>query len=321
MNYFFIIAVSFIIVFLITPNIRYTALKFYAIDKVGHRKIHKKLVTKLGGLAIYLGFLGGIFTLFIFDLSFFKINFYAFTSLLIGATLMLILGIYDDFQGSGAWIKFTIQAIVSLLVIRSGFILTNVFVPGLINLKFGIFSIPITLFWLVGITNAANLIDGLDGLAAGLIGIALLFISIFGLILKDNFTVCISLALSAASFSFLRYNFYPAKIFMGDTGSLFLGLVIACLGVFNPSSHRNNFYFVPTAIVFFIPILDTFLAMARRLLRKQSIFSGDSSHIHHFFMKLGYNQAQTVIRFYLMTFVLGLISLVVLFVSVLKLSN
>ena len=311
MDYFFIIAVAFIIVFLITPNIRYAALKFYAIDKVGHRKIHKKLVTKLGGLAIYLGFLGGMFTLVIFDLGFFKTNFYPVTSLLIGSTLMLILGIYDDFQGSGAWVKFAIQVVVSLLIIKSGFIITNIFLPGLIDFKLGVFSIPVTLFWLVGITNAVNLIDGLDGLAAGVIGIALFFMSIFGLILKDNFTVCISLALSAASFSFLKYNFYPAKIFMGDTGSLFLGLVIACLAIYQPSAHSSSPYFIPTIIVLFIPILDTFLAMARRLLRKQNIFLGDSSHIHHYFLKHGFNQAQTVARFYLMTFVLGIISLLV----------
>ncbi|MDD5129547.1 MAG: MraY family glycosyltransferase [Candidatus Omnitrophica bacterium] len=316
MDYFFIIAVAFIIVFLITPNIRYAALKFYVIDKVGHRKIHKKLVTKLGGLAIYLGFLGGIFTLVVFDLLFFKINFYPLTSLLIASSLMLILGIYDDFQGSGAWIKFSIQVIVSLLVIKSGFILESVFIPGFIDLKLGIFSIPVTLFWLVGITNAANLIDGLDGLAAGIIGIALSFIAIFGLILNDNFIICIALALSAASLSFLKYNFFPAKIFMGDTGSLFLGLVIACLAIYRPSTHSGNPYFIPTVIVFFLPILDTALAMARRLLRKQNIFSGDSSHIHHYFLKRGFSQAQTVMRFYLMTFVLGVMALFVLFMSI-----
>ncbi len=318
-DYLFIVAVSFIIVFLITPNIRYIALKFYAIDKIGKRKIHKKIVTKLGGLAIYLGFLGGIFILVIFDLIFFKINFYPFTSLLICSSLMLILGIYDDFQGSDAWIKFAIQTIIALFVIKSGFVLASISLPGLVDFKLGVFSIPVTLFWIVGIVNAVNLIDGLDGLAAGVVGIALVFISIFGLILKDNFIVCVSLALSAACFSFLKYNFFPAKIFMGDTGSLFLGLVIACLGIYKPLSHSNSPYFIPTIIVLFLPILDTFLAMARRLLRKQNVFSGDSSHMHHYFLKHGFNQAQTALRFYLMTFILGVISLFV-FKLILKLS-
>lgn len=310
---FFIIAISFIIVFLITPNIRYVSLKFDAIDKVNHRKIHKKLVTKLGGLAIYLGFLGGIFTVMLFNPGFFRINFSLFLTLLIGSALMLILGIYDDLQGSSALLKFTIQIIISFLIIKSGFLLKGIFVPGLINIEFGVFSIPLTLLWLVGITNAVNLIDGLDGLAAGVIGIALVFISISGLILKDNFIIYLSLALSGANFAFLRYNFYPAKIFMGDTGSLFLGLIVACLGIYQSPSHLINPYFIPTAIVLFLPILDTTFAMVRRVLRKQNIFSGDSSHIHHYFIKKGFNQAQTVAIFYLMTFILGIISLFVLF--------
>ena len=313
MNYFFILAVSFIIVFLITPNIRYLALKFYAIDRINQRKIHKKVVTKLGGLAIYLGFLGGLCIIVLLDSIFFQIYHIPIVGILIGSTLVLILGIYDDFQGSSAILKFAIQLIISLLIIKSGFLLRGILIPGLINIKFGIFSIPITLLWLVGITNAVNLMDGLDGLAAGISGITLIFIFIFGLILNDNFIIYTSLALAGACFAFLKYNFYPAKIFMGDTGSLFLGLIIACLGAYQPLRYQLNPYFIPVAILLFLPILDTTFAVARRIIRKKSIFSGDSSHIHHYFIKLGFNQVQTVIRFYLMTFIFGVISLSVLF--------
>jgi len=196
---------------------------------------------------------------------------------------------------------------------KVGFILKGIVVPGVINIQFGIFSIPITMLWIVGIVNAINLIDGLDGLAAGIVGIASLFIFIFGLVLKDIFSIYISLTLTGASFAFLKYNFYPAKIFMGDTGSLFLGLVIACLGIYQPPSHLTNPYFIPVSILLFLPILDTNFAIIRRILRKQSIFSGDSSHIHHYFIKRGFNQIQTVIGFYVMTFILGAISLSVLF--------
>lgn len=309
MNYFLIVSIAFIIVFLITPNIRYFALKFYVIDKVGQRKIHKKIVTKLGGLAIYLGFLGGLFCIVIFDPGFFTIHYSAILGLLIGATLVLILGIYDDFQGSSALLKFTVQIIIALLLVRSGFLLRGIMLPGLINIEFGIFSRPITLFWVVGIINAVNLMDGLDGLAAGVIGIIASFIFIFGLILKENFIMYVSLALAGACFALLKYNFYPAKIFMGDTGSLFLGLIVACLGIYQPSAHLNNPYFIPTVIVFLLPILDTFFAVARRILRRKNIFSGDSSHIHHYFLKKGFSQSQTAIMFYIITFVLGVISL------------
>lgn len=309
MNYFFIVAVSFIIVFLITPSIRYLALKFYVIDKVNKRKIHKKIVTKLGGLAIYLGFLGGLFCIIILDPGFFRIYYSAILGLLIGATLVLILGIYDDFQGSSALLKFIIQIIISLLLIKTGFLLKGISIPGLINIEFSVFSIPLTLLWLVGIINAVNLIDGLDGLAAGVIGIVLSFISIFGLILKDNFIIYVSLALAGACFAFLRYNFHPAKIFMGDTGSLLLGLIVACLSIYQPFSNVNNPYFVFIAILLFLPIIDTTFAMVRRTLRKKSIFSGDASHIHHYFIKRGFNQVQTTMRFYLATLLLGVISL------------
>jgi UDP-GlcNAc:undecaprenyl-phosphate GlcNAc-1-phosphate transferase len=309
LSYFFTIAVAFIIVYLITPNIRYLALKFYAIDRVNHRKIHKKVVTKLGGLAIYLGFLGALFIIVLFEPVFFTVYHFPIVGLLIGSTLMLILGIYDDFQGSGAMLKFIIQIVIAALVIKSGFILKGIFVPHLINLQFGVFSIPITLLWLVGIVNAVNLIDGMDGLAAGVCGIILFFISILGMTLKDNFVVYVSLALSGACFAFLKYNFNPAKIFMGDTGSLVLGLIIACLGIYQPQHKAVNPYFVPTLIVLFIPILDTTFAFTRRIIRRKSIFSSDSSHIHHYFMKLGFNQSQTAVGFYLVTSILGAISI------------
>lgn len=311
MEYFLIFAISFITTFLITPTIRYVALKFYAIDRVNQRKIHKKLVTKLGGLAIYLGFLGGIFTIVLFDYGFFKVNFFGIATLLICSTLMLILGVYDDFQGSGALLKLSIQLLISLLIIKQGFVLKGIFVPGLCNIEFGFLAVPLTMLWFVGITNAVNLIDGLDGLAAGVCGIALGFISIFGLILRDNFVAFVGLALSGASFAFLKYNFHPAKIFMGDTGSLLLGLVFAYLGVYQPVFRTDNPYFIPAVIVIFLPILDTNIAVGRRILRKKSIFSGDSSHIHHFFLKKGFTQPQTAAKFYITTFILGLISLLV----------
>jgi UDP-GlcNAc:undecaprenyl-phosphate GlcNAc-1-phosphate transferase len=267
----------------------------------------------LGGLAIYLGFLGGLFCVVIFDPGFFTIHYSAILGLLIGATLVLILGIYDDFQGSSALLKFTVQIIIALLLVKSGFLLRGITLPGLINIEFGIFSRPITLFWLVGIINAVNLMDGLDGLAAGVIGIIASFIFIFGLILKENFIMYVSLALAGACFAFLKYNFHPAKIFMGDTGSLFLGLVVACLGIYKPDVNSGNPYFIPIAILLFLPVIDTTLAIIRRVIRKRSIFSGDAAHIHHYFIKRGFNQAQITIRFYLATFFLGLISLLLVF--------
>lgn len=316
MSYLFTFVVSFITVFLVTPTIRYVALKFYVIDKKNSRKIHKKFITKLGGAAIYLGFLGGLFTVFIFQPQFLKSNFSMLSSLLVGSTLMLFLGIYDDLEGSGASLKLFIQAVISLLIIDRGFILKGVFLPGALNINFGIFSIPLTLFWLMSMTNAINLLDGLDGLAAGVCGIASFFVFLFGMISKDSFISYVALSLSGASLAFLRYNFYPAKIFMGDTGSLFLGLVLGCLAINRPQgTASNNPYFIVTFFVLLLPIIDIIYAVIRRSIRRQSILRSDSSHIHHRYIKHGYTQTQTAISFYLITFAMGVVSL---FVFVLK---
>lgn len=313
MNYFFVAAFSFIIVFLITPNIRYFALKFYAVDKKNSRKIHKKIVTKLGGLAIYLGFLGGFLSILFLHFLFVKAYYYPLAGLLISSGLIILLGIYDDFQESSVLLKLIIQIICALLIIKSGFLLRGIFINSVINIEFAKFSTLVTVLWIVGIINAINLLDGLDGLATGVIGITASFFFISGLLLNDNFVIYISLATAGACFAFLRYNFFPAKIFMGDTGSLFLGLIVACLAIHQPPSHSNNPYFAPALILLFLPILDTVFAILRRVLRKQNIFVGDVSHIHHYFIKKGFGQVKTVLMYYLTTFILGIISLSTLF--------
>lgn len=314
MIYFFIFAVSFIIVYLITPNIRYAALRFYVIDKKNHRKIHNKVITKLGGLAIYFGFLGGLMIATVFEPGFLKADIFQIIGLIICSTLMLILGVYDDFQSSGAFTKLLIQTIIALLLIKIGFKLERIFIPGLMDINFGILSIPITVLWLLGITNAINLIDGLDGLAAGIVAIISLFFCLYGVFLKENFVIFTSLALMGSSLAFLKYNFHPAKIFMGDTGSLFLGFVIGCLGIYRSKlGNLNNPFFLPAAFTLLLPIMDIVLAVIRRLLRKQHVFSSDFCHIHHLYIKLGFNQIQTVKRFYIMTFCLGIASLSVIY--------
>lgn len=314
MIYFFILAVSYIVVFLITPNIRYVGLRFSAIDKREQRKIHKKVITKLGGLGIFLGFIAGLGVIAIFDKDFFKMNYFGIASLLACLGLMLTLGMYDDFQGSNAFTKLFIEIIVALLLLKIGFRLERIFFPGLIDFPLGRFSAVITVFWLVGIINAINLIDGLDGLAAGVAAIVSFFICIYGILLGEKLIIFISLALVGANLAFLRYNFHPAKIFMGDTGSLFLGCTLGALAIYQPKTlNISNPLFLPVAFTLLLPIMDTFFAVIRRLLRKQPIFIGDSCHLHHYYIKLGFSQIHTVVSFYAMTFSLGLGSLAIIY--------
>ena len=161
--------------------------------------------------------------------------------------------------------------------------------------------------------HAINLIDGLDGLASGIVAITSFFFCLYGAFFNNKFVIFISLALLGANLAFLKYNFYPAKIFMGDTGSLFLGYVIASLAIHrgNPQNLDSPF-FIPALILLSLPLMDTALAILRRVSRGQHIFRGDFSHIHHYYIKMGFTQPQVVERFCFITFCLGAISLFVL---------
>lgn len=313
MIYFFIVSVSFIIVFLTTPTIRYLGLKLSAVDKKNHRKIHTKIVvSKFGGIAIYMGFWAGVIIFAIYDFGDFKSHVFKTAGLMGCTTLMLFLGVYDDLQGSNAQIKFVVQTIIALLLIKVGFIIERIVLPGFLDIPLGVLSVPVTVLWFVGITNAINLIDGLDGLAAGIVSIISLFFCLYGLVLGEKFMSVIALALFGSTFAFLRYNFYPAKIFMGDSGSLFLGCLVASFGTVTAKNGMSNLFFIPAILVLFLPILDTFIAIVRRLLRRQHIFLSDACHIHHYYLKKGFTQIQTVLGFYVCTSLLGLIALCVL---------
>lgn len=310
----FIFIIPFLIVYLATPNIRYIALRSSVIDRKNSRKIHKKLITKLGGMGIYCGLLGGLIIVGVFQNDFFSSHSIQFLGLTICASLMLLLGIYDDFLGSNARTKFIVQIIISLLAINAGFRLQRFTIPNVIDLPLGNADIVVTVLWLVGITNAINLIDGLDGLAASVVSVASFFFCLYGLILGEHLVTYIALSLLGANLAFLRYNFYPAKIFMGDTGSLFLGFVLGCLAIYQtPDKHQHNILFFPATVLLLIPILDAVCAIIRRILRKQPIFSSDSSHIHHYYIKLGYSQTETVKRFCIMTFCLGSVAFLLIY--------
>jgi len=314
MVYFFIFIVSFIAVYLSTPSIRYVALRFAVLDKTNQRKIHTKVVAKLGGLAIYFGFLSGLAIAALLYTNFFIAHIFQIGGLVVCSTLILMLGVYDDFQGSGALIKFFVQIIIAAVLVKVGFRLERIFIPGIMDIKLGILGVPLTILWLVGMTNAVNLIDGLDGLAAGVISVVSFFFFLYGALLGEPFVMLISLALLGANLAFLRYNFYPAKIFMGDTGSLFLGFIIGSLAIYRSSGGiSDNVLFIPSCVLLFFPILDTSLAIIRRVARRRHVFKSDFSHIHHYYVKLGFSHTETVKRFYAMTFFLGIASLSIIY--------
>ncbi|MFH1645375.1 MAG: MraY family glycosyltransferase [Candidatus Omnitrophota bacterium] len=300
MTYLLIFITAVLTAFLLTPIIRSVALRFYIIDQKNRRKVHKKIITKLGGISIYLAFLLSMVLAFFMEHVLLSSAVYSFGIIFICGSVIFLLGIYDDIKGADAKVKFVTQIIVALLLIKSGFLLKELRTPfGIYDL--GGFSVPVTLLWIVGITNAVNLIDGLDGLAVGIVSIIAFFFFLISLSLGDGFSSFAFVALFGAGLGFLRYNFYPAKIFMGDTGSMFIGLIAAVLTlriVLNPGFSAG---IVVPIIAFGLPIADTSLAVFRRLGRGQHVFTADDSHIHHWLLKKGFSHRRSVIIMYSVT--------------------
>ncbi|WP_053218147.1 glycosyltransferase family 4 protein [Virgibacillus senegalensis] len=282
----------FIISVAITPLVKKLAIRIGAVDQPNYRKIHSKLMPRLGGLAIFISFL---------------IGFYLFNPaskyewpILIGAILITTIGFLDDLFELSAKVKFAVQLIAAGIVVFNGVQITFINLPFGETLEFGYFSIPITLIWIVGITNAINLIDGLDGLSAGVSSIALITISGLAISLGDTFVALMGLMLLGSTLGFLVFNFHPAKIFMGDSGALFLGYMI---GVFSVLGFKNVtlFSLIVPIIILGVPILDTFFAIVRRIIQNKPLSAPDKLHLHHCLLNLGFGHKQTVILIYAMS--------------------
>lgn len=312
----FAFVVAFIIAFASTPFVKKLAFKIGAVDvPKDNRRMHKKPMALLGGLAIYCGFLVSVLCFAQFILPSGAVN-SGVIGILVGSTIIMVLGIFDDIKPLSAKFKFVIQivaaAIPVLLNVRV-FAISNPFsADQLIRLPEWI-SITFSILWIVGITNAVNLIDGLDGLAAGVSSIAsVALLSI--LLLQHNITgslIVLAAALAGACFGFLPYNFNPAKIFMGDTGSTFLGFVLACISIQGP--FKTYVAFAVPMLVLGLPIFDTLFAIIRRLLRGQSPMSPDRGHLHHKLVDKGFSPKTSVIILYGLSIMLAISAILMLF--------
>ncbi|KEO78627.1 MraY family glycosyltransferase [Paenibacillus polymyxa] len=287
---------------LLTPLVKKFAVKVGAVDVPNARKVHTRIMPRLGGLGIFLAFLLSLLAVlpFVPDgmLSSRDINFIA--AFLIGGTLITLIGALDDRFDLNAKLKFLAQIAVACMVvfafdIRVDFV--NVpFQDAYSSLESWI-SIPLTIFWIVGVTNAINLIDGLDGLAAGVSGIAIGTIFVMSMLMGNYMVAMLCLVLLGSIIGFLFFNFHPAKIFMGDTGSLFLGFCLAMLSMLGFKQIAIVSFITPLIIIG-VPLSDTFFAIIRRKLQKKPIFSPDKGHLHHCLRELGFSHRQTVLIIY-----------------------
>ncbi|MCX7625325.1 MAG: undecaprenyl/decaprenyl-phosphate alpha-N-acetylglucosaminyl 1-phosphate transferase [Candidatus Sumerlaeaceae bacterium] len=272
------------------------------------RKHHSKPVAYEGGIAIYLGFVCGLLYYAFRDSSSLFWRNEAF-ALIVGGTLSAALGAADDVLDVKPWVKFLGQLAIGAIMYHFGFRIERISNPfgaevGLI----GLLSLVGTVLWYALLMNGINMIDGVDGLAAGIVAISGITLGVIALDLDQPVAAVIAMIMTAACLGFLPYNFHPATIFMGDAGSLFLGYLLASLTLMSSSKTPALLTLAVPIVAVFLPLFETTFAFTRRLAKRQNPFRGDRSHLHHRFLDLGFSETRTVIILYYLTAYVGVIA-------------
>ena len=299
--------VAGILSFLFTPLVKLLAQKVGAMDvPKDSRRMHDHPIPRMGGLAIFIGFLLAT-VVFCSELRTDR----SLQSILLGAIVIVILGVFDDRHPLSAKLKLVVQLVAAAIVVFYGDLridrLTNPFGGSLYSYwDFGVFSYPITIIWIVAITNAVNFIDGLDGLACGVSCISSLNMLVIALLVSDAQVAIIMAALTGACLGFVPYNFNPAKIFMGDTGSTFLGFMLATISIQGLFKAYAAISFIVPFLLLGLPIFDICFAVIRRIASGHSPMEADRGHFHHRLIDMGFSQKQSVAIAYVLTGILGL---------------
>ncbi len=308
----FAFLIALLVAFASTPIASAIARKVGAVDKPNKRRINKVPIPRMGGMAIFFGFLVAV-------LCFADIAAPEIRGILLGALMIVVLGALDDVYQLPAAVKFLVQILVAVFVILHGVdihIITNPLPWAEAQyIDIGWLGYPITVLWIVGVTNAVNLIDGLDGLAVGTSTISCITLFIIALYTGEANIAIILVAVIGACLGFLPYNSHPAKIFMGDTGSTFLGFIMAAISV---QGLFKSYAVITVAIpilILALPIFDTSFAILRRIIQHKPVFAPDRGHLHHRLLDHGYNQKQAVYILYVISAALSLLATVTLFVG------
>jgi len=305
-----------IVTALLTPVARRIALAIGAVDEPGARRVHARRVPRMGGIAIVLGFFAPLFVLLALrthSAVIFFSNARAAEGLVAGSVLIVGIGLLDDIRGVGAKSKLFAQMAAATIAFLCGMRIDSVDLPWVGTLTFGWFALPATIVWVVGIVNAINLIDGLDGLAAGVAFFACLTNFAIAGLTGNLFISLITASLGGALVGFLFHNFNPARIFMGDSGSMFLGFILASASLLGVGTQKS-----PTLVAIVVPILalglpiaDMLFTIARRFLSRRSIFVADRGHIHHRLLDLGLTHRRAVLSLYMVSVTFTALALMV----------
>ena len=299
--------VSAVVALITTPIVKSLAFRIGAVDiPRDGRRMHDHPIPRMGGLAIFFGFMLSV-------LIFLPLT-RPLRGMLLGGVIIVVLGIFDDIYALPAKPKLLVQIIAALVAVLMGNRIValsnfNIFSDDLF-LELGWLSYPITILWIVGITNAVNLIDGLDGLACGVSTISSMTLLVIALMVAEPDVAILTAALAGACLGFLPYNINPAKIFMGDTGSTFLGFILAVVSVQGLFKFYTIISFAAPFLMLGLPIFDTCFAILRRLAKGQSPMSPDRGHIHHRLIDMGFSQKQAVAMLYVISAILGLSAVV-----------
>ncbi len=305
----FTIIIAFLVTFTATPIVKYLAIHLGAVDTPkDERRMHKQPIPLLGGLAIFYGFIVAL-------LCFIDIT-GPVKGLLLGSVIIVSMGVIDDVKPLSPVLRLVGQTAAALIAIYYGIKIEFIANPNIFSdvkyISFGIFAIPITIIWIVGLTNALNLLDGLDGLSVGVSSI--ISVSLFSISLITNNTdiSIITAAVAGAGFGFLPYNFNPAKIFQGDAGAMFFGYILACVSIMGLFKSYSVISVSVPFLLLGLPIFDMAFAMLRRIAKGKSPMSPDKGHIHHRLIDLGLTQRQAVGVLYLVSALLSLSAVVLL---------
>ena len=307
--YLFLFFAALIASLILTPAARKMALRLNILDHPDEeRKAHSEPMSLLGGIAIYLAFLFATgLTLkfgFFYELANLSLQ---IKGILWGSVIIVALGLWDDTKGSSAGIKFAGQILAAFIIYQCGIGFERITFPfGKNSIELGALSFMATAFWVCLLCNAINLTDGMDGLAGGTVAIASIFLFIIGFKQQHYLTSLFAVILAGSCLGFLKYNFPPARIYMGDTGSMFLGFILAAISLVGSRKTTVGITLLAPIILVLIPLFDTFWAIIRRWIGKKPIFQGDNHHFHHRLGGLGFPKKTIVLGYYLFSSLLGI---------------
>jgi len=309
-TYLVAFAMSCVAALVLTGVTRRVAIARQWYDAPEARKVHTRPIPRIGGIAIAVAFWLPLVSLYFYDNvigSAYHARPEMILGLMIGSGFMILTGLWDDIRGMRASVKLGLQIIAALIAWFHGYQIAAIGNPfGAVPIELGLLALPVTLLWIVAIVNAINLMDGLDGLAGGIALISVLTLFVVG-VLEGNVIVGLTtIALAGSLVGFLRHNFNPASIFMGDSGSLFLGYVLALTSISGSAKSSTVISLLIPMLALGLPLMDTLLAVVRRWIRGRPIFGADRGHIHHRLLDLGYSHKNAVLIIYGFCLLLGL---------------